>query len=68
VPTFELTLPTRGQHHPDWDIGVAVIDSYTYYNLEFLENIDMSSTKTLKDLVSWNDGFEINVYHGPRPI
>ena len=39
------------QHHPDWDIGVAVIDSYTYYNLEFLENIDMSSTKTLKDLV-----------------
>ncbi|RUS15893.1 peptidase C13 family-domain-containing protein [Endogone sp. FLAS-F59071] len=41
-------------HHTDFDIGVAVIDSYTYYNLEFLENIDMSSNATLQQLVSRN--------------
>ncbi|CAG8798946.1 16580_t:CDS:2, partial [Cetraspora pellucida] len=28
-------------HHMDTDIGVAVIDRFTYYNLEFLEKIDM---------------------------
>lgn len=39
-------------HHADNDIGVAVIDRYTYYNLEFLENEvrDTSSKKTLGDL------------------
>lgn len=39
-------------HHIDYDIGVAVIDSYTYYNLEFLEKVDMTSNATLHDLVS----------------
>lgn len=34
----------------DIDIGVAVIDRFTYYNLEFLEKIDMQSKATLKDL------------------
>ncbi|KAK4238559.1 hypothetical protein C8A03DRAFT_43735 [Achaetomium macrosporum] len=39
-------------HHADNDIGVAVIDRYTYYNLEFLETEvrDTSSKKTLGDL------------------
>nr|CAG8545991.1 1600_t:CDS:10 [Entrophospora candida]CAG8554048.1 8741_t:CDS:10 [Entrophospora candida] len=37
-------------HHMDIDIGVAVIDRFTYYNLEFLEKIDMQSKATLKDL------------------
>ncbi|KAK3954286.1 peptidase C13 family-domain-containing protein [Pseudoneurospora amorphoporcata] len=39
-------------HHADNDIGVAVIDRYTYYNLEFLENEvrDTSSKKTVGDL------------------
>ena len=39
-------------HHADNDIGVAVIDRYTYYNLEFLENEvrDTSSKKTIGDL------------------
>jgi glycosylphosphatidylinositol transamidase (GPIT) subunit GPI8 len=39
-------------HHADSDIGVAVIDRYTYYNLEFLENEvrDTSSKKTIGDL------------------
>src|SRR3954462_3634899 len=39
-------------HHADNDIGVAVIDRYTYYNLEFLETEvrDTSSKKTVGDL------------------
>ncbi|KAF9109523.1 glycosylphosphatidylinositol anchor biosynthesis [Mortierella sp. AM989] len=37
-------------HHDDPDIGVAVIDRFTYYILEVLEKIDMSSKATMKDL------------------
>ncbi|CAG8521609.1 2330_t:CDS:2 [Funneliformis caledonium] len=37
-------------HHMDTDIGVAVIDRFTYYNLEFLEKVDMQSKATLQDL------------------
>ncbi|GAP89057.1 putative peptidase C13 family protein [Rosellinia necatrix] len=39
-------------HHADNDVGVAVIDRYTYYNLEFLESEvrDLSSKKTIGDL------------------
>jgi GPI-anchor transamidase subunit K len=39
-------------HHGDSDVGVAVIDRYTYYNLEFLESEvrDRSSKKTVGDL------------------
>lgn len=37
-------------HHSDVEIGVAVIDRFTYYNLEFLEQIEKDSNKTLQDL------------------
>lgn len=37
-------------HHSDVEIGVAVIDRFTYYSLEFLEKIEKNSTLTLKDL------------------
>ncbi|KAI1335770.1 peptidase C13 family-domain-containing protein [Xylariaceae sp. FL0016] len=39
-------------HHADNDVGVAVIDRYTYYNLDFLESEvrDLSSKKTIGDL------------------
>lgn len=39
-------------HHADSDVGVAVIDRYTYYNLEFLESEvrDLSSKKTIGEL------------------
>ncbi|EDO14948.1 hypothetical protein Kpol_365p2 [Vanderwaltozyma polyspora DSM 70294] len=37
-------------HHSDVDIGVAVIDRFTYYSLDFLENIEKNSTLTLQDL------------------
>ena len=40
------------QHHNDPDIGVAVIDSYTHYLLEFMEGQNKTSNKTMKDLVS----------------
>ncbi|KAG1223045.1 hypothetical protein G6F62_011685 [Rhizopus arrhizus] len=53
-------------HHTDHDIGVAVIDSYTYYNLEFLENIDMTSDKTLQDLFSTYDPAKIASHPGIR--
>lgn len=37
-------------HHADLDVGVAVIDRFTYYNLEFLESIDKTSKTTMQDL------------------
>ncbi|QLL33353.1 hypothetical protein HG536_0E02640 [Torulaspora globosa] len=37
-------------HHSDVEIGVAVIDRFTYYSLEFLEQIEKNSSLTLKDL------------------
>ena len=39
-------------HHADSDVGVAVIDRYTYYNLEFLEkNVrDPTSKVTMGEL------------------
>ncbi|PUU76374.1 peptidase C13 family-domain-containing protein [Tuber borchii] len=49
-------------HHADNDVGVAVIDRYTYYNLEFLENnVQSASSKhTMKDLF---DSYETEKIH-----
>ncbi|KAI8069684.1 peptidase C13 family-domain-containing protein [Gongronella butleri] len=60
-------------HHIDYDIGVAVIDSFTYYNLEFLEKIDMTSNATLHDLFATYDpakiasepGIRSDLFHRP---
>ncbi|KAH3668059.1 hypothetical protein OGAPHI_001813 [Ogataea philodendri] len=38
-------------HHSDTEIGVAVIDRFTYFSLEFLENLEKDSKLTLQDLV-----------------
>ncbi|KAJ2236886.1 glycosylphosphatidylinositol anchor biosynthesis [Coemansia sp. IMI 203386] len=35
----------------DYDLGVSVIDRFTYYNLEFFEKVDMASKNTMEDLV-----------------
>lgn len=46
-------------HHADSDVGVAVIDRFTYYNLEFLETQihDQSSKMTLGNLFdSYDEG------------
>lgn len=52
-------------HHADNDVGVAVIDRYTYYNLEFLENHvrEPGSKLTLGDLF---DSYDENKIHS-RP-
>ncbi|KAJ1738611.1 glycosylphosphatidylinositol anchor biosynthesis [Coemansia sp. RSA 989] len=38
-------------HYHDRDIGVSVIDRFTYYNLKFFESVDMSSKHTMADLI-----------------
>lgn len=40
-------------HHSDTDIGVAVIDRFTYYTLEFLENVTTTSNSSLQDLFDY---------------
>lgn len=49
-------------HHADNDIGVAVIDRYTYYTLDFLERnvADASSSLSLRDLF---DSFDPELIH-----
>lgn len=37
-------------HHSDLDVGVAVIDRFTFYTLEFLEKIDRNSQITIDKL------------------
>lgn len=37
-------------HHSDMDVGVAVIDRFTYYTLEYLEKIDKNSMETMDKL------------------
>jgi len=55
-------------HHADNDVGVAVIDRYTYYNLEFLENNvkNASSKHTMKDLFDSYDTKKIHSDPGVR--
>ena len=55
-------------HHADNDVGVAVIDRYTYYNLNYLENEvkDTSSRKTLGDLFDSYDEKQIHSHPGLR--
>jgi phosphatidylinositol glycan class K len=52
-------------HHADSDVGVAVIDRYTYYNLEFLENKvrDPTSKLTMGELF---DSYDEELIHS-RP-
>lgn len=55
-------------HHADNDVGVAVIDRYTYYNLEFLENEvrEPNSKKTLGNLFDSYDEAKIHSHPGIR--
>jgi GPI-anchor transamidase subunit K len=55
-------------HHADNDVGVAVIDRYTYYNLEFLEAEvqDISSKKTVGDLFDSYSFEKIHSHAGVR--
>lgn len=55
-------------HHADNDVGVAVIDRYTYYNLEFLETQvrEPSSKTTVGDLFDSYDSAKIHSNAGIR--
>lgn len=55
-------------HHADNDVGVAVIDRYTYYNLDFLESQvrEPSSKQTLGDLFNSYDESKIHSHPGVR--
>ena len=55
-------------HHADNDVGVAVIDRYTYYNLNYLETevTSTSSKKTLGDLFDSYDEEQIHSHPGLR--
>lgn len=55
-------------HHADNDVGVAVIDRYTYYNLDFLETqiTEPSSKKTLGELFDSYDFAKIHSNAGIR--
>jgi phosphatidylinositol glycan class K len=55
-------------HHADQDVGVAVIDRYTYYNLEFLETQvrDPTSKLTMGDLFNSYDEEKIHSHPGIR--
>jgi len=41
------------QYANDNDIGVAVIDSFTHYILEYMEGINKTSQMSMQDLVSF---------------
>jgi len=55
-------------HHADNDVGVAVIDRYTYYNLDFLENQvrEPNSKQTLGGLFDSYDESKIHSHPGVR--
>lgn len=55
-------------HHADQDVGVAVIDRYTYYNLEFLETQvkSVGSQLTIGELFDSYDESKIHSAPGVR--
>ncbi|KAL8836014.1 MAG: hypothetical protein Q9176_006584 [Flavoplaca citrina] len=54
-------------HHADNDVGVAVIDRWTYYNLEFLEGVRVGDrAKTLGELFGSYDERKIHSRPGVR--
>ncbi|KAL3155313.1 glycosylphosphatidylinositol anchor biosynthesis [Trebouxia sp. C0009 RCD-2024] len=39
-------------HHVDYDVGVSIIDRFTYYLLEFLQEVGPGSKATMQDLIT----------------
>ena len=50
-PHHEAEARSTKQHHTDADVGVAVIDRFTHFVLNFLEGVNQTSTATMKELV-----------------
>ena len=38
-------------HHVDYDVGVSIIDRFTYYMLDFFQGIGPDSKATVQDLI-----------------
>jgi len=61
-------------HENDFDVGVAVIDSYTHYVLEYMEHVNKTSRLTMADLFTSYDVPKIGSHPGvrsdlfPRPL
>lgn len=53
-------------HHNDPDIGVAVIDSFTHYVLQYLEKVEAGSKATLQDFFNYYDPVKIKSHPGIR--
>jgi phosphatidylinositol glycan class K len=53
-------------HENDNDIGVAVIDSFTHYVLEFMEGINKTSQTSMQDLFKSYDFNKIRSHAGVR--
>lgn len=53
-------------HHSDVEIGVAVIDRFTYYTLEFLEKVEKNSTLTLQDLFDSYTFEDVHSHYGVK--
>lgn len=51
-------------HHSDLDIGVAVIDSFTHFVLEYLEGMNKTSQNTLQELFDSYDADAIYSHPG----
>lgn len=39
-------------HHVDYDVGLSIIDRFTYYLLEFCQGIGPGSKATMQDLIN----------------
>lgn len=52
-------------HHSDDELGVAVIDRFTYYTLEYFENID-ARTRSVGQLFNSYDPRKLNSHHEAR--
>eukprot|EP00027_Filamoeba_sp_ATCC50430_P009082 CAMPEP_0168559776 /NCGR_PEP_ID=MMETSP0413-20121227/10707_1 /TAXON_ID=136452 /ORGANISM="Filamoeba nolandi, Strain NC-AS-23-1" /LENGTH=259 /DNA_ID=CAMNT_0008591033 /DNA_START=251 /DNA_END=1027 /DNA_ORIENTATION=+ len=61
-------------HHNDPNLGLSVIDRWTYYTLDFLENVNHDSNRTIHDLFSSYDPRNIHSHPGwrtdlyPKPL
>ena len=53
-------------HHASYDLGVAVIDRFTYFNLEVLEHVDSGSQSTLQNLFDTYDPVQMHSTPGIR--
>lgn len=47
-----LTGEDSLSHHVDYDVGVSIIDRFTYYLLEFLQEVGPGSKATMQDLIT----------------